>query len=317
MSSQFVDINSDGHYDILCGSFCGVPQIIMGTEDGYSVPENLLDSSGQTVLIADFWNYDSEKWDKTDRAQSEGHCTSSEFVDWDNDGDLDLLLGDYYGGRLYLRMNEGTAEEPSFATTNLPVLVNGKPLVIEHGLAAPKIIDWNEDGKFDLLCGGSKGGVFLFENSGTATEPKFVSSEAIIEPVDDPTNSFIRRVPAVDGQPTLPGSSYHLEVFDYDGDGDQDLLVGGRSSWVNEPKKELNADEQSRLVKVTSDYQTTMQELVKLTQEAETTDEQNKIAGSEEYQTLIKKMQELAQEREALQPSQGESGDFVWVYLRR
>ena len=125
MSSQLVDINADGHNDILVGSFEGVPQLIKGGKNGYGKPEQIIDAKKETVLIEAFWNYKTEKWDKTDRANSKGHCTSVYAVDWDNDGDLDLLLGDYYGGRLYLRMNVGTAKQPSFAPTNQPVTAGG------------------------------------------------------------------------------------------------------------------------------------------------------------------------------------------------
>ena len=76
MSSQLVDIDADGHMDILAGSFSGVPQLIKGSKTGFHDPANMMDSSGETVLIADFWNDETNEWDKTDRAKSEGHCTS-------------------------------------------------------------------------------------------------------------------------------------------------------------------------------------------------------------------------------------------------
>ena len=129
MSSQLVDMNADGHNDILVGSFSGVPQLILGNKDGYGQPGSILDADGETVLIQAFWNADESKWDETDRAGSEGHCTSVAAVDWDHDGDLDLLLGDYYGGRLFVRMNEGTASEARFAKVNQPVMSGGEPVV--------------------------------------------------------------------------------------------------------------------------------------------------------------------------------------------
>ena len=312
-----MDINADGHADILCGSFSGVPQIILGNEQGYSPPESLRDGDGNTVLIADFWNFESEQWDKAARAKSEGHCTSVEAVDWDQDGDLDLLLGDYYGGRLYLRLNEGTPQEPRFAAENQPVIVDGKPLVIEHGLSAPRVVDWNGDGRFDILCGGSKGGVYLFVNSGTDSQPLFATQEVLINEVDDPTNAFVRKVPAKDGQPTLPGSSYHIEPVDYDGDGDLDLLVGARSSWSRAPRAELTEEEKVRLEKVKVDLQETVQQLSKLSQSAQTKEERAALVESKEYQGVVARYRALNNERLELEPNQDESGDFVWVFLRR
>ena len=163
MSSQLVNINADGHNDILAGSFSGVPQIIYGSKDGFKQLTAILDRSGETVLLADFWNKKERKWDSTDRAGSEGHCTSVAAVDWDNDGDLDLVLGDYYAGRLFWRKNEGTKQKPKFAKKNNAVKANGDPVVIEKGLSAPRIVDWDGDGLFDILCGSSKGGVYCSE----------------------------------------------------------------------------------------------------------------------------------------------------------
>ena len=36
-------------------------------------------------------------------------------------------------------------------TLGRPILAGGKPLVIEKGLAAPVVVDWNNDGWEDLL----------------------------------------------------------------------------------------------------------------------------------------------------------------------
>ena len=55
-------------------------------------------------------------------------------------------------------------------------------------------------------------------------------------------------VPSVDGKPTCPGTSFHLEAVDYDQDGDLDLLVGGyriarqelKSSWMKRKKSWQN-----------------------------------------------------------------------------
>lgn len=315
MSSQLVDINGDGHHDILVGSFSGVPQLIMGSEKGFGKPGPIQDASGKTVLIEDFWNAEERKWDSTDRAKSEGHCTSVSAVDWDDDGDLDLLLGDYYGGRVYLRENQGDAKDMKFALTNQIVEAGGKPMVVPKGLAAPRIVDWNGDGLFDILCGGSKGGVYYYQNTGKQKAPKFDAAKTLIAPYKDPSSSFVKRVPAKNGEPTLPGSSFHIEPVDFDGDGDLDILVGARSSWLIETPK-LSDKEKSEVEKIDTKLKAARDELVAAASKAQTPEAREKLSKDAAYQKLVQQYQDLSRQRSKYRTSPNQSGDFVWVYRR-
>jgi hypothetical protein len=313
MSSQLVDINGDGNHDVLVGSFSGAPHWIEGSEEGFLPSTALKDRDEQDILISAFWNTEDRKWDQSDRSGTEGHCTSVAAVDWEGDGDLDLVLGGYYKGGLFLRINEGTSAEPMFAQKNTPIEAGGLPMVIEGGLSTPRVVDWNGDGKFDLLCGGSKGGVFYFKNVGNQSNPQFAAAEMLIEPIAD--SSYIKRVPTREGQPTQPGSSFHIDAVDYDHDGDLDLLVGGRCSWEKENVPVLTAEQEERLAELNKEIEAMMPKISKMSKALVDAGEQSN--DDEEFTKLMRAYSKLNREASKLTISPYESGDFVWLYRRK
>ncbi len=149
-----------------------------------------------------------------------------ETVDWDNDGDFDLLAGGYITGRIFFYKNEGRKED---GTPKLnfdgPLMADGKALNVGHWCAAPCIADFDGDGDLDLMSGnmpmhsqpndrGDRTKDFLqyFENSGSSQEPRLRS----------------RPFPA---EGTFPHT--HLatpRAYDWDADGDLDLAVSAREN---------------------------------------------------------------------------------------
>jgi hypothetical protein len=143
------------------------------------------------------------------------------MVDWDADGDLDLVIGGF-GGELLLRINEGTREEPLFAVANQNIQVGGKDAVITEHHATPVVADWDGDGLWDILTGSEAGGVFWLRNTGRPGEPKFDAIENLI-PVH--TGTGYEEVINDDDAPTV-GIRTQIGVTDYNRDGKLDLLVG-------------------------------------------------------------------------------------------
>ncbi len=125
------------------------------------------------------------------------------FVDLDGDGDMDLLVGEYYGGLEYFE-NTGTATQPKFAA---PVK-NPFGLRSTYYFAFPAFADIDNDGDQDLLVGEYYGNTQFFENTGTATQPQFAA------PVKNPFG--------IDSLSYLAVPAF----ADLDNDGDQDLLMG-------------------------------------------------------------------------------------------
>ena len=125
------------------------------------------------------------------------------FADLDGDGDMDLLVGEYYGAMQYFE-NTGSASNPQFAA---PVK-NPFGLDSVAGFAVPAFADLDGDGDMDLLVGEYNGGMQYFQNTGTASSPQFATPQM---------NPFGLTSVYYDAFPTFA---------DLDGDGDMDLLVG-------------------------------------------------------------------------------------------
>ena len=125
------------------------------------------------------------------------------FADLDNDGDKDLIVGEYYGNFQYFE-NTGTANAPQFAAPQQNPF--GLSPILEN--AFPAFTDLDQDGDQDLLAGEYYGNLQYFENTGTINSPQFAPPQQ---------NPF-----------GLSGSLYiAIPTFaDIDLDGDADLFVG-------------------------------------------------------------------------------------------
>ncbi len=101
---------------------------------------------------------------------------SPQGVDWDEDGDFDLLSGEY-NGKIMLFLNIGTSTNPVL-TQHGYIEANG--VDIDAGsLSVPEVNDWNEDGRKDLIVGCDSGYVYVYVNTGTNSAPQFGGSMKI------------------------------------------------------------------------------------------------------------------------------------------
>lgn len=237
MSPQFVDFDGDGRLDIVAGIFDGSPHLVRGTEQGWARPEQILDRNGDRIVLNAYWDFDAKRWIETHAYDAPGHqgkahMTSAVAFDWDGDADFDLLLGDHSSGRVFLRINEGTAKEPLFSLENEPVHAGGKPIDVPGTVATMRVVDWNRDGLLDLACGGMGdayndgpgGGVYLYLNEGSHEAPRFAAPLTLLQPGEKAGHEVKR-----------PDSAIYMDFGDHDGDGDLDMLVGGYSHWKPKP----------------------------------------------------------------------------------
>ena len=336
MGSQFVDLNADGHLDYLAATYDGSPHVAWGSPSGFAAPEHLKDSKGLRLVISAIWDYDKEEHTRSDRAFDPGkapdeRCVSAWAHDMDGDGDLDMLLGSYENGHLYLQRNEGTAAKPAFTGRNEPVMAGGVPFELPGKLTAPRLLDWDGDGDLDLLAGSfgdsyghaePGGGVHLARNVGRDGKTLFGPLETLIEPSAKGRS-----------EPTRPDAGLYVDATDWDGDGDLDLVVGGYSMWTP-PARTLTAEQRAeadRLGKRRDEIQGRIQEASRAYSQAY----QAAIAGrsksdpeaaaaiqaaAERYsKATAAPRRELEEVERALEPlvASPKRDSFVWLYERR
>lgn len=113
-----------------------------------------------------------------------GTLPSPTTVDWNGDGVLDILAGNSEGFVLFFE-NIGSNDEPKFLPATR-VQAGGREIQVQAGYSgslqglqearwgylSPNAIDWNEDGRPDLITGDITGDYLIYLNRGTQTQPK-------------------------------------------------------------------------------------------------------------------------------------------------
>jgi hypothetical protein len=154
-----VDLNDDGNKDVLSGSYsrmsqpmAGLFQVLWGTADGkgFRQAQTLNGTDGDPLVITAPENGPEEQ-----AVILESICTRPVAVDWNADGHLDLVVGNF-AGSFYLFVGEGGGK---FRPQPQPLMSGGARLTIQGQHSDPFVIDWDRDGDLDLLSGSSAGGV--------------------------------------------------------------------------------------------------------------------------------------------------------------
>ncbi len=206
---RYVDYDGDGALDLIVG-------VDDWTEYGW---DNAYDASGKWTRgplrgLVYFVRNHGSGYDKPVRVpgvETFGY-PSPNFVDFDGDGDLDLLCGEFLDGFTYFE-NTGTRTAPEYAAGRRVTTPDGKPLVMHLEMITPTALDWNRDGRTDLIVGDEDGRVAFIEGRGKFTAertPVLLAPRYFQQEADD----------------VKFGALATPVGFDWDGDGDGDIVTG-------------------------------------------------------------------------------------------
>ncbi len=141
---------------------------------------------------------------------------SPNLVDWDGDGDLDMLCGSFLDTITYFE-NTGTRAVPEYAAGRV-LEVDGKPLHLELEMLQVVVVDWDGDGDLDIIVGEEDGRVAFVENAGRSENGMPVLKAPV----------YLRQ----QADKLKCGALVTPDAADWDGDGDTDLICGNTAGYL-------------------------------------------------------------------------------------
>lgn len=200
---RVADLDADGLTDILFGDHQGHIYFhknlsSAGKKHFDTVGVKLATSDGKAIKVGP----------QADAALTfqvlQGARTTFDFADFDHDSKLDMVVGDTYGTVRYYR-NLSTGKVPSFAS---PLLLGEMKFRM-----SPLAVDWNRDGELDVIGAASSSLIQIFMNTNTKRGPVTFAPGQRLD------------------LPTAPLNQIGVNVVDWNGDGDEDVIIATAYSY--------------------------------------------------------------------------------------
>ena len=212
----------------------GLTDLVVGVEDwSFYGWDDAWDAAGQwkngplrgfVLWLRNEGTNDAPKYAAPVKIEADGRpvdvfgCPSPNLNDFDGDGDLDLLCGEFLDGFTYFE-NVGARTQPKYAAGRELKTADGGRLAMDLEMIVPVAFDWDRDGDFDLICGDEDGRVALVENTGSLAADR--------SPVFLPPKYFRQQADTLKcGALATPFG------VDWDDDGDTDIVSGNTAGYI-------------------------------------------------------------------------------------
>lgn len=219
---KYVDYDADGDQDLIAG-------IDDWLEYGW---DNAFDSKGDWTngpLHGYVYLIENKngKYENKGRLKAGGAvidvygAPSPNFADFDGDGDLDLICGEFIDKFTWFE-NTGTAKKPVYAAGK--VLFNAAGNIrMDLEMIIPVAVDWDRDGHVDLVSGDEDGRVAFIRNTGKKQNGMPHGMPLFEAPI-----YFQQK-----GGHVKSGALATPFSVDWDEDGDEDIITGNSAGYIS------------------------------------------------------------------------------------